>query len=234
MADPHARSQSVTRNFGSEDFVIGAGVAIFHLASQRVVLCSEIHRGRKYYFLPKGRRDMGEDSGRNAVREGFEESGFRNRLLPLPTKHLQPAPHPRPDQLSLTAEAVATEFMPVGRGLQYILFWYIAETLPPDDVEALDREHGPTLFGTPPEYPQYLTLQSRLEMEPKGWVPQRTAGTGVDSDEALYESDLYPLAEALRLLGEGSVQADVVGRGWTAICKRWDDEKPVVEPAQTS
>jgi 8-oxo-dGTP pyrophosphatase MutT (NUDIX family) len=59
--------------FSAERFVIGAGVAIFHIASGRVVICSAEERGRQYYFLPKGRRDAGEESGRGAEREGFEE-----------------------------------------------------------------------------------------------------------------------------------------------------------------
>jgi hypothetical protein len=60
--------------FSSKHLTIGGGVAIFHLASQRVVICSAHDRhGRKYYFLPKGRRDAGEESGRGAEREGYEE-----------------------------------------------------------------------------------------------------------------------------------------------------------------
>ena len=50
---------------------IGAGVAIFHLASSRVVLCYHTHH--HYWFLPKGRRDANEDTGAGAEREGFEE-----------------------------------------------------------------------------------------------------------------------------------------------------------------
>lgn len=64
--------------FSSENLVLGAGVAIFHIASGRVVLCSAEDRyGRTYYFLPKGRRDAGEESGRGAEREGYEEVCLR-------------------------------------------------------------------------------------------------------------------------------------------------------------
>ena len=59
--------------FPGERFVVGGGVAIFHIASGRVVVCSVQDRGRRYYFLPKGRRDTGEESGRGAEREGYEE-----------------------------------------------------------------------------------------------------------------------------------------------------------------
>ena len=64
-------SLPVVANFDSSHLLIGAGVAIFHLASARVVLC--YHSVDQYWFLPKGRRDASEDSGSGAEREGFEE-----------------------------------------------------------------------------------------------------------------------------------------------------------------
>lgn len=49
-------------------------MAIFHIASKRVVVCSVPRRnGKVYFFLPKGRRDAGEDSRTGAEREGYEE-----------------------------------------------------------------------------------------------------------------------------------------------------------------
>ena len=61
----------IVGNWDGANTTIGAGVAIFHLASSRVVLC--YHSVDKYYFLPKGRRDASEDTGSGAEREGFEE-----------------------------------------------------------------------------------------------------------------------------------------------------------------
>lgn len=61
----------LTANFDSSHLTIGAGVAIFHLKSSRVVLCW--HSVKNYWFLPKGRRDIGEETGTGAEREGFEE-----------------------------------------------------------------------------------------------------------------------------------------------------------------
>ena len=61
----------IAGNWDGAHTSIGAGVAIFHLASGRVVLC--YHTVRQSYFLPKGRRDANEDSGPGAEREGFEE-----------------------------------------------------------------------------------------------------------------------------------------------------------------
>lgn len=64
----------IVGNWDSANTTIGAGVAIFHLASSRVVVC--YHSVDKYYFLPKGRRDASEDTVSAAEREGFEEVGF--------------------------------------------------------------------------------------------------------------------------------------------------------------
>ena len=63
--------QPVLASFDSSHLTIGAGVAIFHIATARVVVC--YHSVDGYWFLPKGRRDAGEDSCTGAEREGFEE-----------------------------------------------------------------------------------------------------------------------------------------------------------------
>ena len=73
MSEP-ASSNPIHANFASEKLTIGAGVAIFHLASARVVICYHSRDG--YWFLPKGRRNVGEDTTEAGVREGFEEVRF--------------------------------------------------------------------------------------------------------------------------------------------------------------
>jgi 8-oxo-dGTP pyrophosphatase MutT (NUDIX family) len=65
--------QPLIAHYPGDKFVVGGGVAIFHLATGRVVICSAVYHGQKYYFLPKGRRDVGEESGTGAEREGYEE-----------------------------------------------------------------------------------------------------------------------------------------------------------------
>ena len=67
-------TQPTFAQFPSTHFVIGGGVAIFHVASARVVVCRAADkRHGEYFFLPKGRRDAGEESGPGAEREGYEE-----------------------------------------------------------------------------------------------------------------------------------------------------------------
>lgn len=64
-----ASAPPLNANFDSAHLTIGAGVAIFHVATSRVVLC--YHPVMKYWFLPKGRRDVNEETARGAEREGF-------------------------------------------------------------------------------------------------------------------------------------------------------------------
>ena len=68
---PPSSDDPVVASFDSEHLTIGAGVAIFHIASSRVVVC--YHTTDGYWFLPKGRRDANEETGVAAEREGFEE-----------------------------------------------------------------------------------------------------------------------------------------------------------------
>ena len=85
MADDPRVFTPLIAQYPGDKFVVGGGVAIFHLATSRVVICSAVdRRGAKYYFLPKGRRDAGEESGPGAEREGYEEVGafFHTILVP--------------------------------------------------------------------------------------------------------------------------------------------------------
>ncbi|KAF1924011.1 uncharacterized protein M421DRAFT_73626 [Didymella exigua CBS 183.55] len=224
---PSSSEEPVFAQFSGEDLVVGGGVAIFHIASTRVVICSAPRKnGKISYFLPKGRRDAGEDNRTGAEREGYEESGYRNRLLPLPTSHRQPQAHPRVASPPLTAEPVWMQLMPLGYyNMQYVLYWYIAETLPPDLEDELETEVG-GVYRPPPAYPNGLTLKERVRQEPREYEPRHHEGTGVDEEEAAYDSHLVSVEEAVRKLGgRGSVMADVVMRGWKGIQDRFAMEE---------
>ena len=114
-------------------------------------------------------------------------------------------------------EPVWTQLVPVTRTTQYILFWYIAETVPPKlevVLSAQEKEQG-LAYQYPPKFEPGRTMKERTESE-EGYQPIRHANTGVNADEALYESYLMPVDEAIATLGKG-VSADVVRKGWQAI-----------------
>jgi len=69
-------------------------------------------------------------------------------------------------------------------------------------------------------YPKETTLIQRVALEPEGYEPTRHENTGVDADEALYESALLPIESAIEKLRGSSVSANVVRKGWAAICFR--------------
>ena len=113
---------------------------------------------------------------------------------------------------------------------QYILFWYIAETVPSLVEEQLNASMlagasagNETPYQYPPPYPVNLTFNERLKLESEGYEPMHHPNTAVNQEEALYESYLLPVQEAISKL-KGSVQADVVASGWEAICTRYEDE----------
>jgi hypothetical protein len=128
----------------------------------------------------------------------------------------------------MTAEPVWMQLMPLGTR-QYVLYWYIAETLPPHLETELETEVG-AAYKPPPAFPRHLSLRERMKLEPEGYEPLHHEGTGVDEEEQTYESHLVPVEEAVRKLGgRNSVMADVVLKGWQGIQNRL-----AIEDAATS
>ena len=190
---------------------------------------------------------------KNLTASNYSKSGYPNRALPLPIDHRQPRPHKTIDEVDLfSAEPVWTQLVPVTPKGQYLLFWYICETLSPEDeaafllsrVQVSDekekdekdaasfaRDKLPTppqfTFAIPP-YPQDLTLEERIKLEPEGWEPTRVEGTGVDEDEAMYVSYLLSVPQALERL-KGSLSASVVSKGLELIHLRKQMEKEKAE-----
>jgi len=118
--------------------------------------------------------------------------------------------------------------MPLGTR-QYVLYCYIAETLPPNLETELETEVG-AAYKPPPAFPRTLSLRERIKLEPEGYEPLHHQGTGVDEEEQTYESHLVPVEEAVtKLGGSNSVMADVVLKGWQGI-----QDRLAIEDAATS
>ena len=105
-----------------------------------------------------------------------------------------------------------------------MLHWYIAETLPPEDEARIGPPPASRKYQEPPAYPTDLSLHDRVAMEPDNYEPKRYPNTGVDSEEALYTSELVPVQEAFKRLGKNSM-ADVVAIGWDRIQTRLEHER---------
>lgn len=240
---PAQSSPPAYASYPSEKLTIGAGVAIFHLASERVVVC--YHTRDKYWFLPKGRRNANEETRTAAEREGFEESGYRNRVLPLPMKHRQPDPDQGHERF--VTEPLWTQLLPLTTTAQYMLFWYAAETVP-EDVEASytsgqsggDASAHSRIYRPPPPFPAATSIKERIAQDVENehvgrrrvYEPVWHEGTGVDEEEMLYKSYLLPVDEAIGKL-RGSVMADVVRRGWEGVVRRMEMEEQDTAPRRS-
>ncbi|KAF2752750.1 hypothetical protein EJ05DRAFT_265780 [Pseudovirgaria hyperparasitica] len=240
LSDCPAPSTAVRARFPSENTTISAGAAIFHIASKRVVLC--YHTRDKYYFLPKGRKNSGESLERTAVREAWEESGYRARLIGGAWPHKQTHADDCTDDdqdfgiikqdghdivVKWSLDAVWTELIPLHPSrpqAQYILFWYIAETLPPNLQHELDTQSSDKkVYKHAKPMSHSLTIEERIAMEPEKYNPPRMEHTGVDSEEAWYTAVLVDIQKAQELLLD-ETSVDVVKKGWRGICERREME----------
>lgn len=121
--------------------MIGAGMVVIQPATGKVLLLYEPRID--YWFFPKGRKDVGESLEQTALREAYEESGYRVEFLPLylPTNApIPPAerghgdlPSTEPFYISTHAWAPRNRQHPEGQvwagdfGGEYLTFWYIGQ-----------------------------------------------------------------------------------------------------------
>jgi hypothetical protein len=122
-------------------------------------------------------------------------------------------------------EPIWTTLRPVSKRVQYLLHWFIAETLPPELEASMGPPPESREYQEPPPYPTDLRLFDRIAAEPDGYEPKRYENTGVDSDEANYTSFLLPIKVAMTRLGSNSM-AEVVALGWERIQARLAAEMP--------
>jgi hypothetical protein len=158
-------------------------------------------------------------------------------------KHRQPDPdqgHP-----DFVTEPLWTQFLPLTASSQYLLFWYIAETLPKDIEESYlsqdDAEAPDPFYRPPPKFPDGTTLKERItadnvvgeNREVVVYQPQKVLGTAQDDEEAMYESYLVTVSDARQKL-KGSVMEDVVRRGWDAVRLRMQMEEKIDTKKQST
>jgi ADP-ribose pyrophosphatase YjhB (NUDIX family) len=57
--------------WASNDFLLGAGMVVIQETTEKILLVYETKE--KYWFFPRGRKDMGETLEQAALREAYEE-----------------------------------------------------------------------------------------------------------------------------------------------------------------
>lgn len=123
----------------SNIFCISCGTITLDLSAKKVLLIH--HHGKDQYLLPKGRKDIGETLEEAALRETFEETGFKCNLLPHGVKTLATKPllvgsleggEVTRDSIEsdkgggLTKEPIAVQQRVVHKALK-IIFWFVAQ-----------------------------------------------------------------------------------------------------------
>ncbi|PPQ80336.1 hypothetical protein CVT25_003619 [Psilocybe cyanescens] len=120
----------------STDFMVGVGMVIIQQKTQKIVVLYSTKW--KYWFFPRGRKDVGESIEQAALREAHEESGYRVQFLPLINPTRQPhSPSMRNRQSSLNTEPIfmtTTNWQPGRNGPHdhggvYLTSWFVGQML---------------------------------------------------------------------------------------------------------
>ncbi|KAL2209137.1 hypothetical protein CC79DRAFT_1396071 [Sarocladium strictum] len=111
----------------SDQFVISCGTVTIDPQRSKVLLIRL--RTTDEYFLPKGRKDIGETLEETAKRETFEETGIQVELLPLKINTLATVPSAAiaANHTGAVTEPMAMTQRKDATGTLKIIFWFVAE-----------------------------------------------------------------------------------------------------------
>ncbi|KAJ3733171.1 hypothetical protein DFJ43DRAFT_1069699 [Lentinula guzmanii] len=120
-----------------EDFMVGVGMMIIQPSTKKMVILYD-HSRPGCFFLPRGRKDIGETLQEAVLREAYEESGFNVEFLPLykftrqPTPPAQRAAGLKPDTepIYMTARKWGPKVRQdkvIDTGGEYFVSWFIGQ-----------------------------------------------------------------------------------------------------------
>jgi len=110
----------------SDSFAISCGTVTVDTETAQVLVIRWRKTGE--YFLPKGRKNIGEPLDQTALRETYEETGIPVQLLPVDMTTLATVPTTSPpsDKAEPLTEPIAVA-QRVTEGKLKIIFWYVAQ-----------------------------------------------------------------------------------------------------------
>lgn len=109
------------RVFSAPNFVTSAGTIILQREERRVVVLSDQKASR--FFFPKGRMESGESLEATALREAFEETGYRASLIPIRPRH---ETHPRPLLMHVRSLQPGHPQRPLGQGpTEKVIYYFV-------------------------------------------------------------------------------------------------------------
>ncbi|KAJ4480886.1 hypothetical protein J3R30DRAFT_3287959 [Lentinula aciculospora] len=122
-----------------EDFMVGVGMVVIQPSTNKmVVLYDHADKRPGCYFLPRGRKDLGETLQEAVLREAYEESGFEVDFLPLYKFNRQPTPpadrtgewKPDNEPIYMTTRKwgpIVRQGKLVDKGGEYFISWFIGQ-----------------------------------------------------------------------------------------------------------
>ncbi|KAF7327895.1 Nudix hydrolase domain-containing protein [Mycena kentingensis (nom. inval.)] len=145
-----ARTDPSTQ-YSSSQFVVSAGCVLFRKQNDVLEICILHERNKKEWVLPKGRKDIGESTAEAAVRETYEETGWRCELLPVRMATRAPRPgvnsQDKIDVVSDICEPFSVVVRDRGERGVKMVWWYVARSMGGEKVlgtqtdwEAFDSE----------------------------------------------------------------------------------------------
>jgi len=157
----------------SSNFQLGAGMVLIQQNTHKIVVVYDTQE--KYWFFPRGRKDRGESLEQAALREAYEESGYRAEFLPMYHSTMAPiAPNSGGSRLAPHTEPIFVTLMSwLARkhreGGEYIISWYVGQ-IPEDAVRETntgmpdEKNYVSYLLGIDDAIPR-LCMQERSVLE---------------------------------------------------------------------
>ncbi|OBT72018.1 hypothetical protein VF21_09222 [Pseudogymnoascus sp. 05NY08] len=109
----------------SEAFVISCGTITLDPVEKKILLIRWRKNGE--IFLPKGRKNVGESQEDAAVRETYEETGFRVMFLPLHITTLATPGTAINQACELNTEPIAFSQRLTDNDILKLIFWFAAQ-----------------------------------------------------------------------------------------------------------
>ena len=167
-----------TNQYLAGSFVVSAGSILFRIKqpTKQLEICILHQLTRDEWLLPKGRKDRGEAIEEAALRETYEETGYRCSLWPQRMATRAPAPGVNNVHRSEVAEGLvepmAVTIRDLREGKIKMIFWFIA--LVENGVEKvegsqMENENFDSIFFDAKAAIERLTFQSDREVAQKAF-----------------------------------------------------------------
>lgn len=171
-----ASSKFPSSQFFSEEFVVSCGSVLFRAQPSGLEICLLYEPSKKEWLLPKGRKDVGETIQEAAVRETYEETGFKCQILPVRMPTRAPLPgSSSPDKAAVlddSTEALAVTVRQMGEK-NIKLIWWFATFVPKGEKKRtgtqMENEEFDSLFMPAEEAIEKLSFKGDQEIAFKAY-----------------------------------------------------------------